>query len=64
MKLKQNIVTARKVAGKKMSQGAVSSWPAPWENSRPQLVRGSWTPRPRNDRELSTMMLVGISSVT
>jgi hypothetical protein len=40
MKLKQNSVIARKVAGKIRSQGALSIWSAPSAISTPQLVSG------------------------
>jgi hypothetical protein len=59
MKLKQNRVTARNVAGKISSQGALSICAAPSAISTPQLVSGSCTLRPRNDRNDSIRITWG-----
>ena len=58
MKLKENRLTAGKVAGKTRSQGALSIWAAPSAIRTPQLVSGS-SPLPCGLHEWSWWALPG-----
>src|SRR4029079_4620830 len=63
MKLKQNNVTPRKIAGNSRLQDALSMTFAPSEMSTPQLVCGSCTPSPRKLMKLSVRITDGTVSV-